>query len=58
MKIIAKTIVAFAKELGIKTIAEYVHSAEVLSSVHALGIDYAQGFFIGQPSDSFTVWPK
>lgn len=26
MKIIAKTVVNFAKELGIKTIAEYVHS--------------------------------
>jgi diguanylate cyclase (GGDEF)-like protein len=50
MKIIAKTIVTFAKELGIKTIAEYVHSAEILACVQAIGIDYAQGFHIGKPS--------
>jgi diguanylate cyclase (GGDEF)-like protein len=50
MKIIAKTIVTFAKELGIKTIAEYVHSAEILECVQEIGIDYAQGFYIGKPS--------
>lgn len=51
MRIIVKTIVSFAKELGIKTIAEYVHSAEVLEQVQALHIDYAQGFHIGKPSE-------
>ena len=57
MKIIAKTIVAFAKELGIKTIAEYVHSAEVLACVQEIGIDYAQGFYIGKPSASLNSHP-
>lgn len=51
MRIIVKTIVSFAKELGIKTIAEYVHSEEVLEQVRALNIDYAQGFHIGKPSE-------
>ena len=55
MKIIAKTIVTFAKELGIKTIAEYVHSAEVLSCVQEIGIDYAQGFYIGKPSATLSL---
>ncbi len=50
MKIIAKTIVAFAKELGIKTVAEYVHSQAVLECVKEIGIDYGQGFYIGKPS--------
>ncbi|MDD3342832.1 MAG: GGDEF domain-containing phosphodiesterase [Sulfurospirillaceae bacterium] len=50
MKIIVKTITTFAKELGIGTIAEYVHSEEILACVRELGIDYAQGFFIGKPS--------
>lgn len=50
MLIIARTIVNFAKELGIKTIAEYVHSAEVLERVKSIGIDYAQGFYIGKPA--------
>ena len=49
MRIIAKTIVSFAKELGIKTVAEYVHSQEVLECIKALDIDYAQGFYIGKP---------
>jgi len=55
MKIIAKTIVAFAKELGIKTIAEYVHSEEILACVQAIGIDYAQGFYIGKPSRTLSL---
>lgn len=49
-KIITKTIVNFAKELGIKTIAEYVHSQSVFECVQELGVDYAQGFYIGKPS--------
>jgi len=55
MKIIAKTIVSFAKELGIKTIAEYVHSAEVLACIQEIGVDYAQGFYIGKPSPRFQT---
>ena len=31
--------------------AEYVHSKEVLNEVEALGVDYAQGFFIGKPDE-------
>jgi len=51
MRIITKTIVNFAKELGIKTIAEYVHSEEVLNQVEILGVDFAQGYHIGKPSE-------
>lgn len=56
-KIIVKTIVSFAKELGIKTIAEYVHSKEVLECVKIIGIDYAQGFYIGKPSPKLSNTP-
>ena len=51
MRIITKTIVNFAQELGIKTIAEYVHSEEVLNQVKILGVDFAQGYHIGKPSE-------
>ncbi len=46
---VVETIVDFAKKMGIKTVAEYVHSSTVLSTVKSLDIDYSQGFFIDKP---------
>ena len=57
MKIITQTIVNFAKALGVKTVAEYVHSEEVLNQVKALGVDYAQGFYIGKPNENIIHHP-
>ena len=48
---IASAIVAFAKDLGIKTIAEYVHSKEIFEICKEIGIDEFQGFYIGVPKD-------
>ena len=48
--VVVETIVQFAQKLGIKTIAEYVHSSNILEIVKKLNIDYAQGYFIGEPS--------
>lgn len=48
---IVKTIVNFAKELEIKTVAEFVSSQEIYESIKELGIDYAQGFYIGKPQE-------
>jgi diguanylate cyclase (GGDEF)-like protein len=48
--LVVETIVAFAKKLGVKTIAEYVHSSSVMAVVKDLGIDYSQGFYIDEPS--------
>ena len=31
-------------------VAEYVESEEIRSAVHALGIDYVQGYLIGRPA--------
>jgi len=42
-------IVSLCKELNIKTIAEYIDSATIFRKVKALGIDYAQGYFISLP---------
>jgi c-di-GMP phosphodiesterase len=50
---IVRTVVAFSKELGISTIAEFVHSKEVHDKVKELGVDYAQGYYIGKPQASF-----
>ena len=50
-----KSIVTLAKELKIKTIAEYVEDADILAAVTALGIDYAQGYHISRPSPEIQV---
>ncbi len=52
--IVVETIVEFAKKLGVKTIAEYVHSSTVMDSVKDLGIDYSQGFYVDKPSVSIN----
>ncbi len=44
-----KSVVAFCKELDIKTIAEYVHSKEVFDTLYELGIDEFQGFYFSEP---------
>ena len=43
------SITQLAKQLGVKTVAEYVETQEVLALVQATGIDYAQGYHIGRP---------
>lgn len=47
---IVKTIVAFAKEAGIETVAEFVHSQEIDTVIKELGIDYGQGYYYGKPA--------
>jgi diguanylate cyclase (GGDEF)-like protein len=48
-RLIVEKIVAFARQIGITTIAEYVESEEILKAVKELNIDYSQGFFLGEP---------
>lgn len=45
-----KTLAILASEFKIQTIAEYIEGEDLLSAVHALGIDYAQGFHVGLPT--------
>ncbi len=54
--IITKTIVDFCKQIGIKTVAEYVSDKEIFERVKELGIDYAQGYFIGEPKKDIKDW--
>jgi len=49
-KHIVTSIADLAGHLGIKTIAEYVESKEILNEVTISGINYAQGYFIQRPS--------
>ncbi len=46
---VTKAIAYFARNLGIKTVAEFVHSEEVMEVIKEIGIDYAQGYLISEP---------
>jgi len=48
-QVVSELIVGFAKRLGIKTVGEYVHSKAILEATQKMGIDYAQGFYLGKP---------
>lgn len=48
-QIIVETIIKFANQLKIKTVAEFVHSESVQKKVTEMGIDYIQGYHIGKP---------
>lgn len=48
-RMVVETIVVFAKKLGKKTIAEFVSSKEIYDIVKELGIDYSQGYYLGEP---------
>lgn len=48
-KIIVETIIDFAKKVGSKTIAEFVYDQEILDITKQIGIDFAQGFYVGKP---------
>jgi len=47
--IITKHINNFAKELGCKTIAEFVHNKNVCNKVTELNVDGFQGYFVEEP---------
>jgi len=45
-----KLIAEIGHEAGMKTIAEYVQDAESLALLEELGVDLAQGYFVGKPA--------
>lgn len=49
--IVVETIVDFAQKIGAKTIAEYVCNEEIFNKTKTMGIDYAQGYYIGKPKE-------
>ncbi len=46
---ILKAIADIATALDIRTVAEYVHNRPVLQCLREIGIDYAQGSYVGEP---------
>jgi diguanylate cyclase (GGDEF)-like protein/PAS domain S-box-containing protein len=54
---IVRSIVGIAHTLGKETIAEGVESAEALQTLRELGVDYAQGFYLGRPVEVHVPHP-
>ncbi|MDD2652503.1 MAG: EAL domain-containing protein [Sulfurimonas sp.] len=51
-RVIVKTIVNFASNLGLKTIAEFVEDRDSLELLEKMGVDFVQGYYIGKPSST------
>ncbi|MDB2562251.1 EAL domain-containing protein [Sulfurimonas sp.] len=49
--ILVNAIVDFSHRLGIKVIAEYVHSAIIFEMLKKLGVDEFQGYYFSKPSE-------
>ena len=45
-----KLIAEIGREAGMRTVAEYVQSGPAFSMLAELGVDYAQGFYVGKPA--------
>lgn len=53
-RIIVKTIINFASNLGLKTIAEFVEDKDSLDLLESMGVDFIQGYHIGKPSNELN----
>ena len=51
-KVVTATIFKYAREKGIKVVAEFVHSKEIYDIVKEIGIDYVQGYYFSEPKAS------
>jgi EAL domain-containing protein (putative c-di-GMP-specific phosphodiesterase class I) len=54
-ELIVETIVGLCKKRGIEVIAEYVHSKEVQEKIESMGIEFSQGYYIGEPKEALEV---
>lgn len=52
-RITVTSIVSMAQELGIETVAKFVPNEETLLLLREIGIDYAQGDYLGEPNPEF-----
>jgi len=46
---VVKSIVTFAKEQNLQTIAEFIENESIFKIVKKLGVDYSQGYYFGKP---------
>ncbi|MEG3843976.1 EAL domain-containing protein [Microcoleus sp. herbarium14] len=56
--VMVEAITKIAHVMGIKTVAEYVESQRVIDKLQELGVDYAQGYFLGKPQPCNFGYPS
>ena len=49
-----KSIVTFAQEQNIQTIAEFIENEAIYKIIKDLGVDYSQGYYFGKPAPLLT----
>ncbi|MEJ8552996.1 EAL domain-containing protein [Tepidibacter sp. Z1-5] len=52
---LVKSIVSMARAFKMIVIAEYVENEKILNTLKEIGVDYAQGYYIGKPNKSFII---
>jgi EAL domain-containing protein (putative c-di-GMP-specific phosphodiesterase class I) len=50
-----RSINQISHSLGKQTVAEFVESKEILEQIKLIGINYAQGYYIGKPDSSLDL---
>jgi EAL domain-containing protein (putative c-di-GMP-specific phosphodiesterase class I) len=55
---LAAAVVLFAFEMGSAVVAEGVETLAELRTARSLGIDAAQGFLLGRPTDDWDTWAE
>ena len=52
---IVEAIVALARNLGMRSVAEWVEDVDTLRALKDIGVDYVQGFLVARPQESAAI---
>lgn len=53
--VLIENLVRICQQLGMKTLAEFVESEEIMKLLKLMGVDFAQGFHLGMPKQNFVT---
>jgi diguanylate cyclase (GGDEF)-like protein len=52
---IVEALVSLARDLGMRSVAEWVEDADTLAALHEIGVDYVQGYAIARPQEADAI---
>ncbi len=55
-ELVVRTIVDFAKEAKLQTVAEFVHCNAVAEKIKEMGVEMGQGFYLGRPMPAEDIF--